>query len=191
MHLNDASTSPDRILSPLGMQTKQEILLQSLLVYFQNDHSMRILSNILIDNHLSLRLIDYFVTTYSKIFNVGYRVDDTAFNVFIGYKSVLKGYSKRHFDVFCRRERVSIYSQTHKRTIETTPGQLHFFSWAIKNNIIDYIQQHVHEIEEHMLASLHNKKTQQPNAERKKMTVVASNQRGVTSARVKLVLSFE
>jgi hypothetical protein len=173
------------------MQTKQEILFNSLLQFFEDERSMKILSNILIDNHLSLRLIDYFVTSYSKIFNIGYRIGDSVFNVFVGYKSILKGYNKKYFDVFCRRERVTIFSHTHKRSIETTVGQLHFFSWAIRYNIFQYIQQHAREIEEHMIASLQRKKMPSGD-ERKKVTIKASNQKGVTATHaVQLRLSFE
>ena len=172
------------------MQTKQEILLESLLNYFKDDHAMRVLSNVLIDNQLSLRLIDYFVTTYSKIYNIGYKLGDSVFNVFIGYKSILKGYNKRYFDVFCRRERITIYSQTHKKSIETTVGQLHFFSWAIRYNIIEYILHHVQEIEEHMIASFQKKKVP-PSNNKKKYTITASNQKGITATKVQLLLNFE
>ena len=34
--------------------------------------------------------------------------------------------------------------------IKTTVGQLNFFKWAIENNIISYIRQHIKDIEESM-----------------------------------------
>lgn len=174
------------------MQTKHEILQEHLFKYFQDDQAMATLSSVLLDNKLSLRLIDYFVCTYSKIFNVSYKVNDAVFNVFIAYKSILKGYNKKFFDCFCRRDRIQIFSQTHNKIITTTVGQLHFFAWAIKNRIIDYVEEHAEEIEQHMIDSFQmKKKTQGPTTTRKKYTVQASNQKGITATRVQLLLNFE
>lgn len=175
------------------MQTKQDILKEHLVKYFQDDEAMRTLSNILLDNHLSLRLIDYFVCTYSKIFNVSYQVGHSVFNVFIAYKSILKGYNKKYFDCFCRRDRIEIFSHTHNKVITTTVGQVHFFAWAIKNKVIDYVKDHAKEIEQHMIESFQRKRqVQAPSSTRKKYTVQASNQKGITAThRVQLLLNFE
>ena len=174
------------------MQTKQEILRDHLIKYFEDDGAMRTLSNVLLDGHLSLRLIDYFVCTYSKIFNVSYKVDTSVFNVFIAYKSILKGYNKKYFDCFCRgKDRMEITSHTHGKTIVTTVGQLHFFAWASKHKVIDYVKEHMHEIEQHMVDSFQRKKVHTKTSTRKKYTVQASNQKGITATRVQLLLNFE
>ena len=54
--------------------------------------------------------------------------------------------------LFCRRERLDIdINGVH---INTTIGQLNFFRWVINNNIIDYIQDNIDEIENDMNYSL-------------------------------------
>ena len=70
------------------------------------------------------------------------------FIVYLRYKSQLKAYSKRKFDPFCRNDRISDWGP--ERNIVTTIGQLNFFRWAIDNKILEYIKQHLKEIEDDM-----------------------------------------
>jgi hypothetical protein len=69
--------------------------------------------------------------------------------VHTNYKGQLKAYSKRNFDPFCRRNRIRFYYEDNKYFI-TTVGQLNFFKWALENNIVDYVQKHMKDIEEDM-----------------------------------------
>ena len=64
-------------------------------------------------------------------------------------KGQLKAYSKKNFDPFCRRERINFFYNTDK-SITTTVGQLNFFKWAIDNNILDYINEHLEKIDSDM-----------------------------------------
>lgn len=103
----------------------------------------------------SLRLIDWFVTNYSKKHNtiITYRSTDNNIvhlNVYLSYRSQLKAYSKQQFDPFRRRERILFYYERDK-SVETTIGQLNFFRWVIQNHIIDYICEHAKEIEKDMV----------------------------------------
>ena len=65
------------------------------------------------------------------------------------YKGQLKAYSKKNFDPFCRRNRIRFYYDDNKYFI-TTVGQLNFFKWALENNIINYIQKHIKDVENDM-----------------------------------------
>jgi hypothetical protein len=69
------------------------------------------------------------------------------------YKRELKAYSKRLFDPFCRRERISFQIRGQKPIDETTVGQLNFFRWAIEKGVIKYILDHVADIERDMNVS--------------------------------------
>jgi DNA-binding MarR family transcriptional regulator len=173
------------------MQSKEDILKESLLVFYQDNRHMRILSDILLNKMLSLRIIDYFVTTYSKVNNTSYKVNNKHFNVFIQYKSLLKGFSKKFFDVFARRERMTIFSQTHDCDISTTIAQLHFFKWSISNNIIDYCLNHMREIESHMGLTSHIRTKALKSSSQKKYTTKAVTQRGITKKRILITLNFE
>lgn len=88
---------------------------------------------------ISLRLIDWFVTNYSKRHNIGYILNGQEFMVYMSYKSQLKAYSKKLFDPFCRRERI-MFSLPGIEPFVTTVGKLNFFRWAIEKNIIEYLK---------------------------------------------------
>ena len=83
---------------------------------------------------------------------------DIDVNVFLNYKAQLKAFSKKHFDPFCRRERVS-FKYNEKDSIITTVGQLNFFRWAIDNGIIKYIKDNLKEIEEDMNTNIKKPKS--------------------------------
>jgi len=115
---------------------------------------------------ISLRLIDWFVTNYSKKNNnVITRQQNNNiihFNVYLSYRSQLKAYSKQLFDPFRRRERITFtYDNIGKKNIETTIGQMNFFRWVIQNDILDYMEKNLKEIEEDMV------KTQKDNSAKK------------------------
>ena len=135
-------------------------------------------------NKISLRIIDWFVTNYSKKYNTEYPVkkrmtspkrvtlkkihgktskkDDSRnsnnyINVFLSYKNQLDGYSKKHFDPFCRRNRIE-FTFNDGTSIVTTVGQLNFFRWAIQSNILNYIIENYKSIEEDMNSNTRKKK---------------------------------
>jgi hypothetical protein len=102
-------------------------------------------------SRISLRLVDWFVTNYSKKYYTVFWINQERFKVYNDYKLKLKSYSKRRFDPFCRWERISIpYFGHEKQVIETTLGQLNFFKWAIENKILEYIETNYEDIERDM-----------------------------------------
>jgi hypothetical protein len=64
----------------------------------------------------------------------------------MNYKSQLKAYSKKLFDPFCRRSRISFQIPKYDAFI-TTVGKLNFFRWALEKNVINYIKENFKEIE--------------------------------------------
>ena len=148
-----------------------DLLLHSLTNYYKKGDNIKYLSQILSHSKISLRLIDWFTTNYSKKHNVIYLIfkdkdgtktlNDTGevvsqFNVYNSYKSQLKAYSKKQFDPFCRRERIDFKCNNH--VFNTTIGQLNFFKWIINNNILTYIETNLDIIEEDMNSSLKSAK---------------------------------
>ena len=106
---------------------------------------------------ISLRVIDWFVTNYSKKNAVHYPLSEDGKEVCIvwqEYKQKLRGYSKYRFDPFCRHSRIRFHLGGD-RAIVTTVGQLNFFRWAIENKILDYIHKHREVIEKDMNESYH------------------------------------
>ena len=130
-----------------------ELVMIALQRFFQNQEYANILWKQLGENSkhsISLRIIDWFVTNYSKKYAVHFPVNDTTMCiVWQEYKQKLRGYSKQRFDPFCRHTRIRFHLG-EDRAIVTTVGQLNFFRWAIENKILDYIREHKSEIEKDM-----------------------------------------
>ena len=190
------------------------VLLSSLKNYYSNDLNINKLLEVLEeDNHISLRIIDWFVTNYSKKNNIYYPIFETSnnektflniddksnlikqFNTYHSYKSQLKSYSKKKFDPFCRRERIR-FKYNGEKVLETTIGQLNFFKWAIDNLIIDYIKMNYKDIEIDMNDSYNmvkiQKKEKKNNNERKKRQELSKYaSRGLNSNNINIVLSFD
>ena len=71
----------------------------------------------------------------------------------MNYKNQLKAYSKKLFDPFCRRERISFQIPGHEAFL-TTVGKLNFFRWALEKGILNYIKTHQTDIEKEMNAAM-------------------------------------
>ena len=138
--------------------TQDDLLMSSLQDFYANPVNINKMLPILNkENKISLRLIDWFVTNYSEVHGVEYTVNGIHLYVHASYKAQLKAYSKKRFDPFCRRNRIKFY-YTQTKCIQTTVGQLNFFKWAIVNDIITYIIDHMKDIEEDMKLALAIKK---------------------------------
>ena len=126
--------------------SKEEVLLDSLHEFYKNKNNLnKIIPIVTGTSELSLRVLDYFVTNYSKnnSINLGNK-NDTKYNVYHDYKNKLKSYNTRFFDPFCRINKKNItnkiaFKYDNEKYIVTTIGQLNFFRWAIRNKIIDYV----------------------------------------------------
>lgn len=140
----------------LSLSTQNDLLMSRLKAFYGEDNHVnmkKILPYINGDSSISLRLIDWFVTNYSKKNYTVYPVErnnaNIRFKVFIDYKLRLRAYGKKKFDPFCRWERITMPYENETK-IETTIGQLNFFKWALENNILKFIEDHRREIEEDM-----------------------------------------
>jgi len=141
----------------------KDLLMVSLSTFYNDKNNINKIIPIISptgNNRISLRLIDWFVTNYSKKNNtiITKKKDNTVihFNVYLSYRSQLKAYSKQLFDSFRRRDRITFFYDMDK-SIETTIGQLNMFRWILQNDILDYIQSNLEEIENDMI------KTQKDN----------------------------
>ena len=132
--------------------------------YHMKSNINRIISIIEGTSKISLRLIDWFVTNYSKKYNTVITKEKSNniihFNVYLSYRSQLKAYSKQQFDPFRRRDRITFIYEDEKG-IETTIGQLNFFRWVLQNDIIEFITANIDNIEKDMI------KTQKDNNKKK------------------------
>lgn len=135
----------------------QDITLRNLYEFYLTDNNIsKILPIITSNSHMSIRVLDWFVTNYSKKFNIMYELsnrnenDDRFFNVFLQYKCQLKGHKKKLFDPFCRKQRIAFYYNENKCVV-TTMGQLNFFMWAIKYDVLSYVEKNLKQITNDMM----------------------------------------
>jgi len=180
------------------IQGKSELLLVKLNKFYQDSKNKNDLIKILNgQTKISLRIIDWFVTNYSKKHFIEYIIQDKIkspkrntlkkttinkisqknnskytssnrqFNVFLSYRSQLNAYSKKQFDPFCRRNRIDFYFN-ETQFVTTTVGQLNFFRWALSNNVIDYILKNYEEIEVDMNLNTKKNRIQNLNKDEEK-----------------------
>jgi len=185
-----------------------DLLLNSLTSFYCKDNHLEQLTQILSNQKkISLRLIDWFTTNYSKKYNVIYIIyrDDegkntleeatevySQFNVYNSYKSQLKAYSKKQFDPFCRRERLEF--KCKQEVINTTVGQLNFFKWILNNRVMDYIEINIDDIENDMNESLKNIKKgykKVDNIRKPRQELSKSALRGLNKVPMKVSIRFD
>jgi len=180
------------------ISSKKDLLMQSLINFFTNRDNLDLVIPIITGkSKISLRILDWFVTNYSKKNNIHYQIilnkKIKNFIVYLDYKSQLKAYSKRQFDPFCRRERISFIDHDNNELI-TTVGQLNFFRWGIENNILEYIKSNYNIIENDMNNSLRNlyKKKEGDNKNRRKRTELSvSATKTVNKHNVSIIVQFD
>jgi hypothetical protein len=128
------------------IECKPELVISSLQRFYSVHPEIdKILKYLNGESSLSLRIIDWFVTKYSRSSFIRYPLDGQEFLVYLSYKGQLKAYSKQYFDPNCRRERIMFKIPNHD-AFTTTIGKLNFFRWALETRILDYIEAHEEEI---------------------------------------------
>ena len=134
------------------------LLLNSLQMFYLNNRDYLELINEIISNkrQIKLAMIDYVVTIYSKRNKSFIELKDDRYFINDEYKNQLKSYTKRHFDPFKRHKKITF--QYDDIEFQTTVGQLNFLKWAIKNQVIQYIEDNFITIDTSMSKHLEEKK---------------------------------
>ena len=180
---------------------REDLLMSKLKTFFNSKEYLKILIDIVSGNsEISLRDIDWFVTNYSKKYNIIYNIEEILdseiikkqFIVFINYKSQLKAFGKSFFDPFCRNKRIQFNFEQGKSLV-TTVGQLNFFKWAISNKVIEYINNNLSDIKKDMnVATKHlkNSNKKESNTRRKRTTLSVSASRTINKHDVSITVNF-
>lgn len=157
-------TNTKKMKTASYIPSQERYIIKSITRNFYNDKkNIEILENILMpdkNNHISLRILDYFQNSYAKENNI---IID-GINVYTEYKLILKGYQKKCFDPFCRGPIIKLFKkdlsyQVYQDPLDGSPKvtdeyiitairQLNFFKWCIENKILDYIEEHIDDIKE-------------------------------------------
>uniref|UniRef100_A0A6C0H627 Uncharacterized protein n=1 Tax=viral metagenome TaxID=1070528 RepID=A0A6C0H627_9ZZZZ len=136
------------------IESRNEILLVKLEDYYKDSDKKEEMFRYITNHYgISLRLIDWCVTNFSKNNKISYNINTINGTkrvvIYDEYKNKLKSYSKQLFDPFCRHVRIKFH---YKDNIyfETTLGQLNFFKWILEDEIDKYLRENYKEIEKDM-----------------------------------------
>ena len=164
-----------KIFKNIEITSQEDMIIKSLNNFYENDNNITIFLDIInLNSIMSIRLIDYFVTKYSKNNKISYKLDnedknnkEQLFNVFSSYKQQLKAYQKKHFDPFSRGDRIPYF--LGEQCIITTIGQLNFFKWLISKKVYDYIKDNHDKIQIEMNKKKINKVKNDSNIKKKSL----------------------
>lgn len=133
---------------------------------------------------VSLRLLDWFVTSYAK-HNQHIKMEDFDDNktlraIHINYKAQLKIYGKKFFDPFKRGKIISfnVLYNNKEEIVITTIGQLNFFKWIIESKIFNYVMLNLDVLQNEM--SIY-KKMEKENKEKKDFIKKNDNNSSITN----------
>jgi hypothetical protein len=141
------------------IESPDDVLLAYLKSYYNDfDNLEKMFRLITSDTKISLRIIDWLVTNYSKKNHTNYMVitkngESKRFVIYQDYKLMLKSFSKRFFDPFCRHDRIKFHYIDNKY-FDTTLGQLNFFKWILENKIDEYLEEHYEEVNMDMISRI-------------------------------------
>jgi hypothetical protein len=147
----------------LHISREDEALMTSLHTFYgfptseqPSNNILRILPILNGNSQIAIRVIDWFVTNYAKKHHVSYMMPNSneKFDVYCSYRSLLDGYNKELFDPFCRKgskRRIPFkYANNENDFLLTTLGQLNFFRWLIKYNVLTYVEENYDKIKKDM-----------------------------------------
>jgi len=177
------TVTPDIQTRKRKIHCKQELIIASLQRFYSGRDDLNEIVELLKGtSDVSLRLIDWFVTNFSKAHSTSYILNGQEFVVYMNYKNQLKAYSKKLFDPFCRRERISFQIPGHEAFL-TTVGKLNFFRWAIEKGILNYIKGHQTDIEKEMNSAMREQTKQRDTRDSTTTTTTASTATSQTRKR--------
>ena len=170
--------------------SSDQFLFNSLQLFFDDDiNHVKTMMNVLKNQAVSMRILDWFVSNYSKKHNYIFETNEGKhFNVYLEYKASLKSYSKRFFDPFCRGPRITF--KDHNGTdFQTTVGQLNFFRWVIKNSIIEECKKNITDVENDMIDAVRKRKNTDKDESRRELNKARIKSCIATRTRVKVFFS--
>lgn len=148
-----------------SLSKTDEVLLESVLeCYNENTEYITKFMNIVKrKTGLSLRVIDWLVTNYSKIHSITIEKDGLPpRDLNRDYQKNLNAYNKKNLDPFARRNKINLVIKHpcgREETRASTVGQLNFFRWFCKNDLDTYLNKEKVKIDEHMRSSESRRKS--------------------------------
>ena len=155
------------------LSSSDRVLLESIIDWYNENpkHIDKYMEIVKRKNGMSLRVIDWLVTNYSKekSISIESNIDCLPRDLNRDYQKNLTAYNKKNLDPFARKNKITIkiVSNNETENRSTTVGQLNFFRWFCKNNLDVYISKERKKIDAHMKESEKNKKNKKNKARNK------------------------
>jgi hypothetical protein len=156
------------------ISSQENILLMSLKNFYNMNKDSRIIIDIINGtSKISIRLINFLITNYSKKNNLIYKINNNSFNIYSNYKSQLKSYNKKYFDPFSRGNRIPFFFKfdDDEDCIITTIGQLNFFKWYLNKQLNKYILNNFNKLENKLMLFKKENSTKVKKKNKKKNTI--------------------
>lgn len=143
------------------MKTDVQLLMEKLMDFYSHPANMQKFLDVVVIKKIDipLRVFDWFLTNYSKKYDVNYQIKKangsvTNFKVWRRYQAELSAYKKKKWDPFCRGDHIVMeYEMPGSDQViefETALCQMNSFRFMIKYLVIDYVHAHYDEIYEDM-----------------------------------------
>lgn len=150
------------VIKNIQISSQENMIIKSFEKFYDDENYIKLFIPIInSESKISIRLIDYFVTKYSKNNKINYKLKENnieqTFNVYTSYKQQLKAFQKKHFDPFSRGDRIPYF--IGDSCVITTIGQLNFFKWFISKKVYEYVLSNHNLIESEMNKKNKNEKT--------------------------------
>ena len=147
-------------LNNFKIEGKSALLLKSLQAYFTEEKFKKVIPLITGSSRISLRVIDWFVTNYSKKNQIIYKIkendEECYINIHTHYRSQLNAYGKKYIYPFCRGSERIMFKVSETQCITSNISQLNFFKWALQYNVLDYIDKNYNVIVKDMTETINS-----------------------------------
>lgn len=147
-----------------NIESKSDLLLKTLKIYFTEERFKSVLPIITGNSKISLRVIDWFVTNYSKKNQIVYKItennEESYINIHNHYRSQLNAYGKKYIDPFCRGKERILFKVSESQCVMSNLSQINFFKWAVQYKVLDYIEKNYTAIVKDMTETINNTPSQ-------------------------------
>ena len=133
-----------------AMSEAQQAIMRSMADFFDKKRLQEVLIPLITqESPVSLRVLDFLVTSYAKTRLLAIRAESEVVFVHEQYKQRLLQHRRRNFDPFRRMQRtvgteVARYCvwflDDSGQRVESTVGQLNFVAWALSSGVLSYAE---------------------------------------------------
>jgi hypothetical protein len=137
--------------------------MNSLKKFFTEERFKLVIPIIVGSSKISLRVIDWFVTNYSKKNQIIYKIiennEECYINIHNHYRSQLNAYGKKYIDPFCRGKERILFKVSESQCVMSNLSQINFFKWAVQYKVLNYIDANYATIVKDMTETINNTPT--------------------------------